>query len=117
VALVVLANGLAETQAHDIYTDLRTKHGTPCCDHSDCRAAPYRIAAQGVEMLVGQEWVAVPAYAIQYRVLSTDSGETAGGHWCGRHVVNDPYEIGHFTFCAILPPRLAESSVLGDERD
>jgi hypothetical protein len=112
-SLVVLAGAPAGAPAHDIYTSLRTKYGTPCCDHSDCRPAPYRIAAQGVQMLVQQEWIIVPPDAIQYRVLSGDSGETAGGHWCGRHVVHDPYEIGHFTFCAILPPRLATSGMSG----
>jgi hypothetical protein len=41
---------------------------------------------------------------LQYRALDGDTGETAGGHWCGA-----PDESGHsfFTYCAILPPSTA----------
>jgi hypothetical protein len=34
-------------------------------------------------MLVDGKWMAVPAETIFYRALPGDTGETAGGHWCG----------------------------------
>ena len=42
------------TQAHDIYTHLKSRSGESCCDNSDCRPVPYRVTASGVEMLVGE---------------------------------------------------------------
>jgi hypothetical protein len=50
LASLVLANGLAQTQAHDIYTGLYGKYGTACCDNSDCRPARYRKTLAGVQM-------------------------------------------------------------------
>ena len=44
---------------------------------------PYRVTPAGVQMLVDGEWIAVPDHVIQYRALPGDTGETAGGHWCG----------------------------------
>jgi hypothetical protein len=105
-SLVVLAGAPAGVPAHDIYTGLYSRYGTACCDHSDCRPARYRETADGVQMLIEDEWIAVPPDAIQYRLLLGDSGESGGGHWCG-HRINEPSETGYFTFCAILPPRLA----------
>ena len=109
-SLVVLASGPEVIQAHDIYMGLYTKYGTACCDRTDCRPAPYRMAAKGVQMLVGYDWLSVPSDAIQYRLLEGDSGETGGGHWCG-YWVNEPTETGYVTLCAILPPSLARAAV------
>jgi hypothetical protein len=55
-------------------------------------------------MLVNGDWIAVPDYAIQYRTLPDDTGETRGGHWCGdiRHKHGDGMDYS--THCAILPP-------------
>ena len=50
-------------------------------------------------MLVSGEWIVVPDETIQYRTVEGDTGETAGGHWCGT--------TGH---CAILPPSSASST-------
>jgi hypothetical protein len=108
--LIFLTNSPARTLAHDIYTGLHSKYGTACCDHSDCRPARHRETSEGVQMLVDHEWISVPPDAIQYRLLLGDSGESGGGHWCG-HRVNEPSETGYFTFCAILPPRLATSGI------
>jgi hypothetical protein len=57
-------------------------------------------------MLVEGRWVDVPPPAIQYRALPGDTGETAGGHWCG--AIHENYEPNldptYTTRCAILPP-------------
>jgi hypothetical protein len=75
------------TDAHDIYSHLKDRWGTVVamrrCDEKDCRPVPYRVTPTGVQMFVDGEWIAVPDYAIQYRALPGDMGETAGGHWCG----------------------------------
>jgi hypothetical protein len=92
------------TEAHDIYLHLKDRWGNSCCSDQDCRPAPYRVTPTGVQMLVNGDWIAVPDYAIQYRTLPDDTGETAGGHWCGdiRHKHGDG--IDYSTHCAILPP-------------
>jgi len=115
VALLVLGTlplSPAPATAHDIYSGLRSNYGTTCCDDSDCRPAHYRVTKAGVEMRVEHKWVVVPPSAIQYRILSGDRGDTAGGHWCGRRahdveLLNDASADGYFTFCAILPPNFA----------
>ena len=91
-------------KAHDIYTVLKDGSGRSCCSDHDCRPARYRSTPVGVQMLIGGEWILFPNGAIQYRVLDGDSGETAGGHWCGLRgsVV--------VTFCAILPPSQASAT-------
>lgn len=97
--LALLASWPAPLQAHDIYTGVRDRYGVTCCDERDCRPTPYRMTPAGVEMLVDGRWMVVPDYAIQYRTLPGDSGETAGGHWCGF------YQGGRIvTHCVILPP-------------
>jgi hypothetical protein len=88
----------APTDAHDIYMALKNRYGQSCCNESDCRPAHYRTTPAGVQMLVDGEWLAVPEETIQYRALEGDTGETAGGHWCGG------VPFGSLTNCAILPP-------------
>jgi hypothetical protein len=82
-AIALLSFGLP-TEAHDIYSPLRDRLGNSCCHEGDCRPAPYRMTPTGVQMFVDGEWIAVPDYMIQYRALLGDTGETDGGHWCGR---------------------------------
>jgi hypothetical protein len=48
-------------------------------------------------MRLNGHWILIPNGRIQYRTLEGDTGETAGGHWCG--LVD--FEV---TYCAILPP-------------
>lgn len=117
IAILALAlfAGLPSAKAHDIYSGLYSNYGTACCDDSDCRPAPYRIIAAGVQMQIDRKWISVPSSAIQYRTLLGDSGKTAGGHWCGRRAndveeLNDGSGNGYFTFCAILPPNFASAS-------
>jgi hypothetical protein len=90
------------SRAHDIYMSLVDRDGQSCCHDRDCRAATYRTTAAGVEMLVDGRWIVVPDDTIQYRALDGDTGETAGGHWCGK------LEYG-VTYCAVLPPKSASS--------
>jgi hypothetical protein len=90
------------TEAHDIYSPLKDKAGRNCCDDGDCRPAPYRVRPTGVQMFVEGKWIWVPDHTIQYRALLGDTGETDGGHWCGRF--GPIYEVGYVTFCAVLPP-------------
>ena len=92
------------TEAHDIYSPLKDRGGKSCCDDGDCRPAPYRVRPTGVQMFVEGEWIWVPDHTIQYRALPGDTGETDGGHWCGRVQNGRGYELGYVTFCAILPP-------------
>ena len=80
VSLAITASWPASIEAHDIYTTLTDTAGESCCHKRDCRPAHYRRTAAGVEMLVGEEWIAVPDETIQYRALEGDTGETAGGH-------------------------------------
>jgi hypothetical protein len=110
LVLTFISISPSTVESHDIYSGLKSKVGNSCCDKDDCRPAQYQITPAGVLMRVGQEWIAVHPDTIQYRAISGDSGETAGGHWCGRQA-NDPLETGYVTFCAILPPRLATSAV------
>jgi hypothetical protein len=88
--------------AHDMYTQLKDSAGRDCCTGTDCRPASYRISAAGTQMLIDGSWIWVPQGRIQYRALTGDSGETNGGHWCG-----EPYDGGHITYCAFLPPQHA----------
>jgi len=92
-------------QAHDIYKHLVNEMGDSCCDATDCRPVPYRLRATGVEMFIFEQWRAVPADKIQYRVLRGDTGETGGGHWCGAGY--DPTLGTYATRCAVLPPQSA----------
>jgi hypothetical protein len=91
------------SRAHDIYMSLVDREGQTCCHDRDCRPARYRITAAGVEMLVDRSWIVVPDDTIQYHALEGDTGETAGGHWCGKA------EYG-VTYCAVLPPNSASST-------
>lgn len=99
VSLALLASRPAPLRAHDIYTGLTDRNGASCCNFLDCRPAPYRMTPAGVQMLVDGQWITVPDDTIQYRALPGDTGETAGGHWCGWHASR-----GTLTLCTILPP-------------
>jgi hypothetical protein len=98
----LLASWPEPIEAHDIYTHLKSRSGKSCCDGTDCRPAPYRVTASGVEMRVGETWIVVPRETVQHRALEGDTGETNGGHWCGER-----YEGSFITYCAFLPPDLA----------
>ena len=103
IAIALLSSEpLAE--AHDIYSPLKDRGGKSCCDDGDCRPAPYRMTPVGVQMFVEGEWIGVPDAAIQYRALPGDTGETDGGHWCGRFENGPGFMMGYATYCAILPP-------------
>ena len=95
------------TEAHDIYSHLMNGLGGSCCNEKDCRPAPYRMTATGVQMFVDGEWIVVPDFTIQYRALLGDTGETAGGNWCGRIQNGRGYRLDYATRCAILPPNAA----------
>ena len=85
LALIVLVMGFDRpAEAHDIYSRLTDTWGNSCCNDTDCRPAPYRITPAGVRMLVDGDWIEVPGHTIQYRALLGDTGESGGGHWCGR---------------------------------
>jgi hypothetical protein len=105
LALMLLGIGAAD--AYDIYTDLIARDGGSCCNGKDCKPAPYRMTTAGVEMFVDGRWVLIPEDVIQYRTLPGDTGETAGGHWCGL----ERYDA---TYCAILPP--SSASLAEDEK-
>ena len=58
-------------------------------------------------MLVNGDWIAVSDHAIQYRTLLGDTGEIAGGHWCGEIRLMEDETVRYSTHCAILPPNAA----------
>jgi len=103
VVSMLLATASWPTQAHDIYTNLKDEVGASCCNDNDCRPAPYRTSSAGVQMLVDRRWIVVPNHSIQYRTLEGDTGETAGGHWCGKMEFS-------VTYCAVLPPSSASAT-------
>ena len=100
--LCIAAIWPSRVEAHDIYVTLKDSYGRTCCSGRDCRPAHYRAMATGIEMLVDGQWIVVPDETIQYRSLEGDTGETAGGHWCG--LLDQAV-----TYCAILPPSSAYS--------
>ena len=104
---ILLVSFEPPTEAHDIYSHLKDRWGSSCCDNKDCRPVPYRVTPSGVQMLVNGDWIAVPDYTIQYQALPGDAGETAGGHWCGdiRNWHSDG--VDYRTHCAIVPPSSA----------
>ncbi|MET0528228.1 MAG: hypothetical protein ABW003_07780 [Microvirga sp.] len=99
------------TEAHDIYSPLKDRWGNSCCNDQDCRPVPYRVTPAGVQMLVYGNWIAVLDHVIQYRALPGDTGETAGGHWCGEFRLMQDETVSYSTLCAILPPNGA--AILG----
>jgi hypothetical protein len=103
-AAILLISYELPAEAHDIYSPLKDRGGKSCCDDGDCRPAPYRVTPTGVQMFVEGEWIAVPNAAIQYRALPGDTGETDGGHWCGRSQNGQGQKMDHATYCAVLPP-------------
>ena len=95
VSLVIIASWPAPVEARDIYTTLTDNAGESCHER-DCRPAHYRRTAAGVEMLVGEEWTAVPDETIQYRALE-------GGR-NGRRPLGVTTRLRTIiTFCAVLP--------------
>jgi hypothetical protein len=104
LAAICLISFEPPTEAHDIYTHLKDRWGNSCCSDQDCRPVPYRMTPTGVQMLVYGFWIAVPDHVIQYRALPGDTGETAGGHWCGEIRLLQDETVRYSTRCAILPP-------------
>jgi hypothetical protein len=103
-AALILLSSEPPTEAHDIYLHLKDSWGNSCCSNQDCRPAPYRVTPAGVQMFVDGAWIAVPDARIQYRALPGDTGETAGGHWCGVIRSGHGDRVDYTTHCAILPP-------------
>jgi hypothetical protein len=62
-----------------------------------------------VQMFVYGQWLVIPHDKIQYRSIEGDTGETAGGHWCGNGHQGRGY-VSYVTRCAILPPQAASAS-------
>ena len=106
--LLVFSMCAAPVDAHDIYMHLKTPLGFHCCTGQDCRPAHYRSGGDGIEMLVDNRWLPVAGYDVMYRSLPGDTGETFGGHWCGRNI---PIEGRYITYCAVLPPNSAAAHV------
>ncbi|WP_204305969.1 hypothetical protein, partial [Escherichia coli] len=72
-----------------------------CCNGADCRPVPYRTTASGVQMLIEGVWVTIPDSQVEQRSIEGDTGETGGGHWCGRRLGG---ENRFMTYCAFVPP-------------
>ena len=108
ISTVLITSLPLPIQAHDPYTTLKDRHGRPCCNSLDCQPAPYQVTPRGVRMFVDGHWVDVPSETIQYVILSGDTGETGGGHWCGQGYEPDGVDPNmlYVTKCAILPPQV-----------
>ena len=104
VLLAGLAFVTAPAHGHDIYVNVTNRFGFNCCNGQDCRPAPYRATASGVEMFIDGRWLPMSDNDIQYRAIPGDTGETNGGHWCGRYI---ELAGGFVTYCAFLPPHSA----------
>lgn len=87
--------------AHDIYMDLKNSAGRSCCNGTDCRPVPYRQTSSGVQMFIEGVWVTIPDSQVEQRSIEGDTGETGGGHWCGRRLNG---ENRFMTYCAFVPP-------------
>ncbi|MBN8942314.1 MAG: hypothetical protein J0H01_22600 [Rhizobiales bacterium] len=87
--------------AHDIYMDLKNRAGRSCCNGADCRPVPYRQTSSGVQMFIEGVWVTIPDAQVEQRSIEGDTGETGGGHWCGRRLNG---ENRFMTYCAFVPP-------------
>lgn len=110
LSVAFILNPSLPLQAHDIYSHLVDETGKSCCDNRDCRPAHYRIKGGSVQMFIYGNWLVIPHAKIQYRTIEGDSGETAGGHWCGQGHQGRTYII-YVTRCAILPPQAASSQI------
>jgi hypothetical protein len=115
IAILLFVGFEPDVEAHDIYSPLKNNAGTNCCDEGDCRPAPYRLTPTGVQMFAEGEWIAVPHATIQYRTLPDDTGETDGGHWCGRFENGPGFRMGYAIYCAILPPNPTAISRASDD--
>ena len=104
LAAICLISFEPPSEAHDIYSPLKDRWGNSFCNDQDRRPVPYRVTPSGVQMLVHGNWIAVPDHMIQYRALPGDTGETAGGHWCGEIRLMQDEKVRYSTLCAILPP-------------
>ena len=92
------------TEAHDIYSHLKDSGERVAAMTGIVALRPYRVTPTGVQMFVEGEWIAVPDDTIQYRALPGDTGETDGGHWCGRIQNGRATAMDYATYCAVLPP-------------
>ena len=109
LAILFLVGFEPAIEAHDIYSQLRDSQGVSCCNESDCRPTPYRVTPTGLQMFIYGEWFDVPDDKIQYRALTGDTGETAGGHWCGRpRDWQSPRMV--LTYCAVLLPQASAAA-------
>lgn len=100
LAVGLLALSIGPLDAHDIYTHLKDSTGRSCCSGADCRPVPYRQTSSGVQMLIEGVWVPIPEAQIEQRSIEGDTGETGGGHWCGRRLGGARF----LTYCAFVPP-------------
>jgi hypothetical protein len=103
LAIILLVGFAPPAKPHDIYSGLKDTWGNSCCNNKDCRPAPFRVTPSGVQMFIDGAWIDVPNYTIEYRTLAGDSGETGGGHWCGRVYQKVDNSLFHVTQCAVLP--------------
>jgi hypothetical protein len=112
ICTFILALGTIPSEAHDIYMHLRNERGVSCCDGTECRPAHHRMKGRLVEMRVNGKWFTIHQDLISFRSLEGDTGETKGGHWCGKHQVGSSWEYLQ-THCAFLPPNFTS---LGEVR-
>jgi hypothetical protein len=104
IALVAIS---APTDAHEIYAGLKNRQGIACCDGTDCRPAAYRIKGGVVQMLIENLWFPIPSDVVEYRTVDGDTGESNGGHWCGKFLSSTIWRYEYLrTYCAFLPPNL-----------
>jgi hypothetical protein len=111
--LFVAACGASE--AHDIYSGVRSKSGMLCCGGNDCAATSYREQGGRFAFLTReQEWIEIPQERIIFLPIPGDppSNDSHRAHLCYRSATDfdrqGPSSTNVFDdiylYCAFIPP-------------
>lgn len=69
--------------AHDIYSDLRSNTGVPCCGGEDCEPVSYRILPNGDALVSSKRYRATIRVAKERITWTAIPGSRDEAHWCG----------------------------------
>jgi hypothetical protein len=95
---IVSRHGVGHDSWHgQFYSKLVKDDGGSCCNFNDCRPTLSRSVRNHYEVLVDDEWAAVPPDAIR-KVVAPDQG----AHVCAPQRTNE-YDAA-VIYCVVLPP-------------
>jgi hypothetical protein len=114
-AFAVLSGFLSVMPVHDIYTDLKSPNGSPCCAQNDCEWVDYRVHPNGDVDIESRRFGAVVRVHRDMILWSHIEGSTHTAHWCGGRrsellgtlvpqIVADNPDPAFVTFCAFIDP-------------